>query len=257
MQNQSPFPAQPKDLTDNASSPPSARPQNADNPLYHPPGGAFALLQAALFVVALIVLGQAIGWPGILVKPPAYVLTTIEANRTGMLWGYTSYLLSSLMLIPMAFALGERLKAAGASEFWVSTVTFFGAAGGILKLLGIVRWLIAMPALSAQYAAANSVESKQLIEISYLALNSYGGSIGELLGVQLVTGLWMAGISALMLRQFRARWLGGIGLAAGIAFCITAGRVIAPSLAAVQSVAVPVGILWLFAVGGSMMRRRR
>jgi hypothetical protein len=223
-------------------------------------GGSFAFVAAALFITALVVLGQAIGWPGILREPPSVVFPRIDANRMAMLFGYSCYLLSSLALIPVAFALRERFIASGLSPAVADTITFFGAAGAILKTLGIVRWLSAMPTLASQYVAATTPEARNLLEVAYTALNGYAGSVGELLGVQLVSGVWMAGVGILLLRQFGASWsaklVGALGVLAGFGFLIVSARVFVPSLAAIQAFINPVGLVWIVSLGVLMVWKR-
>jgi Domain of unknown function (DUF4386) len=231
--------------------------QTLHQPLHQPQGALYAFIAAGLFITALIVLGQSIGWPGILRQPPSVVLPTIEAHRMAALAGYAAYLLSSLALIAVAFALRDRLLAAGAPDSAVNALTFFGAAGGILKTLGIVRWLSVMPLLSAEYAAATTPEARTAIELAYLTINGYAGAVGELLGVQLVSGIWMAGISWLLIRHVRARWLGGLGMLSGIGFLIVAGRVFEPSLAALQAAINPLALLWVISLAVVMLRRGR
>jgi hypothetical protein len=222
--------------------------------MHHRFGGGFAILAAFLFVAALVVLGHAIGWPGILREPPSVVFPRIDANKTAMLFGYTCYLLSSLAMIPVAFALRERFIAAGLNVALVDSVTFFGAAGAILKTLGIVRWLSAMPLLASQYVAATTPEARATLEATYFALNGYAGSVGELLGVQLVSGVWMASVGLLLLRAMNRFWTGAIGVTAGVGFIIVAGRVFEPGLAALQAFINPVALVWVFLLGIVMLK---
>jgi hypothetical protein len=228
--------------------------------IQQPFGGTFALVAAALFITALVVLGQAIGWPGILREPPSVVFPRIDANRMAMLFGYTCYLLSSLALIPVAFALRERFIAAGISHAVADTVTFFGAAGAILKTLGIVRWLSAMPTLASQYVTATTAEARSMLEVTYTALNGYAGSVGELLGVQLLSGIWMASVGILLLRQFSTAWLakltGTLGILAGLGFLIVTARIFVPSVAAIQAFINPIGLAWVVSLGVLMVWRR-
>jgi Domain of unknown function (DUF4386) len=238
-------------------------------------GGTFAIISAALFIAALIVLGKAIGWPAILREPASVVLPRIHANHFAMLTGYTCYLLSSLAIIPVAFALRERFIAAGINHPVVDTVTFLGAAGAVLKTLGIVRWLSAMPALAAQYASVSteagsalkhSTLERSTVEITYAALNGYAGSVGELLGVQLTSGLWILGTSLLLLQLLRVSLLKrshwslvllvvSVGFVAGIGFLIVTARIFVPSVAAIQAFINPIGLLWLIGVGVVMLSR--
>ncbi len=225
--------------------------------LHHRFGGGFAIVAALLFVAALVVLGQAIGWPGILREPPSVVFPRIDANKTAMLFGYACYLLSSLAMIPVAFALRERFIAAGANVALVDTITFFGAAGAILKTLGIVRWLSAMPLMASQYVATTSADTRALLETSYIALNGYAGSVGELLGVQLVSGVWMASAGVLMLRTMNRFWTGALGATAGVGFLMVTGRVFEPGLAALQAFINPIALLWVLVLGVEMLKTQR
>jgi hypothetical protein len=174
-----------------------------------------------------------------------------------MLLGYTCYLLSSLALIPVAFALRERFIGAGVSGAVADTITFFGVAGAVLKTLGIVRWLSAMPLLASQYVSATAPEARAMFEVAYLALNGYAGSVGELLGVQLVSGIWMAAASLLLIRKLQALWIGGLGAVAGIGFLIVTARIFEPSIAALQTFINPIALLWVIALGIKMLRPTR
>ena len=227
--------------------------------IQHTFGGIFAVVAATLFIVALVVLGQAIGWPGILREPPSVVFPKIDANRMAMLFGYSCYLLSSLALIPVAFALRERFIASGVNHSIADTITFFGAAGAILKTLGIVRWLAAMPTLASQYVAATTPEASSMLEASYMTLNGYAGSVGELLGVQLVSGIWMASVGILLLRQFGAglavNLVGAVGILAGIGFLVVSARIFFPDVAAIQAFINPIGLAWVVGLGVLMLRR--
>lgn len=225
------------------------------NPLQHPLGAWFAYSASALFIVALVTLGQAIGWPGILREPPATVFPRIHANHVAMLAGYACYLLSSLALVPVALALREKLLAGGVSTFVVDAVTFFGLAGAIFKALGIVRWLIGMPGLAAQYMESTSQSEREVLEVAYLTLNGYAGSVGELLGVQLTSGVWMLGISICVLRRFGRRWVSALGILSGLGFIVLTARIFVPKVAALQSFVNPIGLAWVIALGWTMSRR--
>jgi hypothetical protein len=61
-----------------------------------------ALLQTVLFLVPMIVLGRAIGWPGSLRLPAGEALPLIAREWLAVQIGYWAYLLTSLALIPLA-----------------------------------------------------------------------------------------------------------------------------------------------------------
>ncbi len=215
---------------------------------------ALLALQPALFAVPMVVLGQAIGWPGSLRLPAAEILPLIHAHPGAVQLGYTAYLLVSLALVPLAFALRGWMAAQGQGGWHADALAFLGAAAGILKMLGIVRWLSAMPVLAAQHASADAA-GRAMLEASFIALNAYAGAVGELLGVQLTSGLWLLGLGTILLRTGH-RWLGAWGLASGALFLATTLRIALPEAAALQAAAVPVTLLW-FAGFAAMVARGR
>ncbi|MCX7376367.1 MAG: DUF4386 family protein [Alphaproteobacteria bacterium] len=220
---------------------------------------ALLALQPALFAVPMVVLGQAIGWPGSLRLPAAEILPLIHAHPGAVQLGYTAYLLVSLALVslalvPLAFALRGWMAAKGQGGWHADALAFLGAAAGILKMLGIVRWLSAMPVLAAQHASADAA-GRAMLEASFTALNAYAGAVGELLGVQLTSGLWLLGLGTILLRAGH-RWLGAWGLASGALFLATTLRIGLPEAAALQAVAVPVTLLWFAGFAATVARGR-
>jgi hypothetical protein len=216
-----------------------------------------AVLQVALFAVPLFVLGQAINWPASLRLPPTEALPLIAANKTAILIGYWAYMLVAVALIPLAFALRQWVIEWRGTSLWLDTFTFIGAAAGILKMLGIVRWLVAMPALSTAYGdPATDAAGRKMIEIAYLTLNGYAGTVGELLGVQLMSGVWVMFVSGLLIK--RAWYVTGVaGFAAGCLFVAACLRTAMPAAEILQTIAAPVGLAWFLILAFTMARYGR
>ena len=155
---------------------------------------ALLILEPALFFIAFAVLATAINWPASLGLPYNEILPLINANLGQVRFGYGLYLTSSLLTIPLGLALLMRLGKEPLISLWLAAA--FMAFAAMFKALGIARWLVAMPALANLLAA--DVSKSPAIEAAFTALNEYGGgTLGELLGVGLMTGLW-----ALMLAIF-------------------------------------------------------
>ena len=58
-----------------------------------------------------------------------------------------------------------------------------------------------MPALATLYIDPTiSTGTRESIAVVYLALNDYAGSVGEVLGVSLFAGLWLAIVSLRILQ---------------------------------------------------------
>lgn len=213
------------------------------------------LAHFAFFVVTLVVLATAIGWPEVLRLPPAEVFERIRAAAGATTLGYFSYLISSLLMVPLAFALRDSFHRAGLRGWWLDALSFTGAVAGVLKTLGIVRWLLAMPALAQQHAQAGSASPQRVaIEATYLGVNGYAGSVGELLGVALYSGLWFAGVSAVLLFGLRQRFVGGFGLlVAGLTLAL-ALRPFFPEIGALESIGGPLWLLWLLSLAVALWR---
>ncbi len=68
------------------------------------------LAQVVLFLIPLIVLGQAIGWPASLRLPAAEALPLIARNANAVQIGYWGYLLTATAMIPLVLALHRHAR---------------------------------------------------------------------------------------------------------------------------------------------------
>lgn len=219
-------------------------------------GALLTLAHLAFFVVTLGVLSAATGWPEVLRLPAAEVFERIRAAALANAIGYFAYLVSSVLMVPLAFVLRDSMRRGGLRGWWIDALAFLGATAGVLKSLGIVRWLLPMPALAEQHAQATGESQRMAVEAVYLGINGYAGSVGEMLGVALYSGLWIAGVSAVLLFGFRQRWLGAFGLlVASLTLCL-ALRPFFPEIGVLQSVGGPLWLLWLLGLGTALWRGR-
>ena len=214
-----------------------------------------SLLQAGLFLVPLIVLGLAIGWPASLQLPADKALPLIAREAVAVQIGYGAYLLTALAMVPLAITLRAYAHSKGVRGLMVDTAAWLGAASGVFKMLGIVRWLSAMPVLAELYGSTKDPITKAAIEVSYTVLNGYAGAVGELLGVQLVSGIWLI-LTGLILIKCALRWTGIVGIAIGILFVATCARTFLPQAAILQAIASPLALFWFPMLSISVWRRR-
>ncbi len=177
---------------------------------------ALLVSQFVLMMVPVVVLGRAINWPASLSEPASVVLPLIVAQRGAVAVGYFSYFLSALLLLPIALLL--RRVFAQQDGALLTIATWFGAFAGVLKLFGISRWLLLMPALANSYVdPAATSGTRDTIAVVYDAFNRYAGGIGENLGVMLFAGVWTVLIALVLLRTARLpRWVGWSGIVAGL-----------------------------------------
>jgi hypothetical protein len=213
------------------------------------------LAQVVLFLIPLIVLGQAIGWPASLRLPAAEALSLIARNAHAVQIGYWGYLMTATAMIPLVLALHRHARAQGVSGLVLDTMAAFGIAAAVLKTLGIVRWLIAMPTLAQAHGATADPALRQALEIGYLALNSYAGSVGELLGVQWISGLWLI-LLGIVLARAGLRRNGLASALLGLGFASVALRSLVPSLEILMAILPPLGLGWFLVLALTIGRQR-
>ena len=211
----------------------------------------FLVLEALLAFAPIAVLGPAIGWPASLRNSAAQQLTAIAAAPGALALGYGLYLLYSLAIAPVAIFVAWRV--ASFKGPMAAMIVAFGTLSALTRALGILRWLTVMPVLATSYAAAD-VAGRANIETVFIALNSYGGGIGELFGVALFGGLWLlvAMIAALKYRRL-PKWLAGFGLIAAmlqLALFLPAFGMASPVPVAI---AVSLFAVWLMAFAGHLV----
>ncbi len=103
-------------------------------------------------------------------------------------------------------ALAARLRGGLASPLGL-TVAAFATLSALARSIGILRWLTVMPVLAAAHAAADPAARGQ-IEFVFDALTTYGGGIGEVLGVSLFMALALGLLAIGALRRRRPADLG-------------------------------------------------
>jgi Domain of unknown function (DUF4386) len=147
------------------------------------------VLEPVLFFAAFAILASAINWPASLGLPYNEILPAIAKELTEVRLGYSLYLASSLLTLPLGLLLLHLMREQGRPLVWQMTAAFMAAAA-LFKALGITRWLIAMPALANLLGADPA--NGPAVQASFIALNEYAGAgLGEWMGVGLMSGLWM------------------------------------------------------------------
>ena len=215
------------------------------------------ILVVGAFLVALATLSSAINWPASLDDPAATALPRLLQQRSAVILGYSSYFLSSVLMIPMALALQAAL-ARQRPSLVLSVATAFGVLAGAAKPLGIIRWLSAMPLLAQAYVdPATSDQGRETISVLYQMLNSYAGAVGELLGVALFGGLWALLLGIALLRSGQLpRWLGGLGVVVGGLSLLPLLEIAGVSIGPLLTLSNASWYLWVLATGITLLTRR-
>jgi hypothetical protein len=202
-----------------------------------------------LALAPIAILGPAIGWPASLNAPAAQQLVAIGKAPEAVAAGYGVYLLYSVLVLPV-MALVARRAFGSAAHPMAMLVLALAALSVLARSIGILRWLTVMPQLAAAHATADPAQ-RGVIELVFQALTTYGGGIGELLGV----GLFMAlAVTLAMAGALRRRSLpAGLAVPGLLAAALLASMLL-PSLGLALKVPVAVGAtavsVWMLAYGG-------
>jgi Domain of unknown function (DUF4386) len=178
----------------------------------------FLILQYALMLSAFIILSSSINWPISLDDPADIALPRVLAQSIPMTIGYICYGLVALLLVPATAALNARLGITGALA---GLTLALAAVSAMAKLIGICRWLFAMPVLAQAYTQPGA--DTATLGVLFDVLNGYAGSIGEIIGVGLVSGIWTIIMGAVIFMT-PGRWtrvLGGVVIVTAVLLLLT------------------------------------
>ncbi|SKB61792.1 protein of unknown function [Acetoanaerobium noterae] len=218
--------------------------------------GLFLLIEGLLIFVPMIILGQAINWPDILGEPANVVLPLIHQHSSETLIGYFSYMVYSILFFPAIALIAFNVSKEKYLEpsLWIAAA--FGALSGATRSIGIIRWLSAMPILANLYSAGDNA-AKESISVIFEAINAYGGSIGEDLGVSIFASVSVALISVYILKnKTLPKWTGWFGTAAAIAIAIPALGIFGIDVGVMVIASVAVVQFWFMFLGVYLMFRK-
>jgi len=178
--------------------------------------GSMSLLQGLILFVPMIVLGGAINWPESLSDPAEIALPRLLENEGAVRLGYIVYLIYSIlfavtMILLLRYARSRAVIALGA------LIAGFAIISTLARSVGIVRWLVPAPELAEAYVATTSETERTAISVAFNSMNSYGGTIGEILGVSIFAALsiGLLAVAAVTTRAFPL-WIGILGLIAAL-----------------------------------------
>ncbi len=216
----------------------------------------FLVLEIILFMTAFRILSNAVNWPAGLDEPAGVVLPLIVQQRGAVIGGYYSYMLSAILLIPLSLLL-HRLLAKENSPL-LAIATTFGVLTGVMKSLGILRWLFLMPFLADTYVnPGTSAATRQTVALLYDAFNLYAGKVGEHLGTQLFTAFWV-GLTAIVLVRSRLvwRWIGWLGMVIAIGWLVSLVKDFGVNVGPVVFISMTLLNFWYLALAVSLFQTR-
>ena len=217
--------------------------------------GWASIAQGLLIFVPTFVLGAAIGWPGSLSDPASIALPRLADNEGAVRFGYAAYLLYSVLFavtVTMLARLVEGDMAKGVRRLVVG----FAIASVVARSIGIIRWLAPMPELADAYTSATDDGQRFAIERIYDMLNSFGGTIGEALGVGLFAAISIGLLSIGLLRSSAIpRWIGVWAVISAVALAIGSVELLGVDPGPLLTITVTIAQLWFLATGAWLVAR--
>jgi hypothetical protein len=205
-----------------------------------------------LSFVPVVILGAAIGWPASLGKPAAEQLSAIAANANAVTLGYGVYLLYSVLIAPVMVMLAGRVFGGFLRPVAVC-VAVFAALSALARSIGILRWLTVMPELATAHAKADPA-GRATVELVFNAVHTYGGGIGEILGVGLFMALSVGTLSVAAWRDAdkpgsMPKWLAALGMVSTALMATMLFESLRIAIDVPVAIVVTVLTVWMFAAG--------
>lgn len=213
--------------------------------------GAALIALALAFNLPYARLAATFDYPGILREPPETILAALAAGGPALLATWYAFAACALIFAPLAMAQALGQGRAQRAPSLAIAAAIAGAFAGILQAMGLLRWVLVMPALSGLPDAATT----------FTALHAMGGAvIGEHLG-QLATALHVGLMAAIHRGEGQPRLAATGAITTSL---ITLGSFETPALAlglsgdafALAAIAGYLALtLWLILAGVSLIRR--
>lgn len=219
------------------------------------PAGALLIIAPLVFTAGFTGLQMTFDYPDILRQPAGEVLTRFAAAGIDLHIYWYAMMAAALALIPASVLT--------ALHFWSRNPVLAGlsAAVGVLagfvQALGLIRWVMLVPALAATYTADGATEIDRAMAASIFdAANRYlGVGVGEHLGY-LFTGAWTVLVSAMIVKDRRILALSGVA----ISLAVMAGMLEpfgVPMTADINAIGFSLWALWAVVLGAALLLEGR
>jgi hypothetical protein len=218
--------------------------------------GVLLILLPLAFNLFFFLLARLFAYPAILRSPTATILSRFHAGGLRLRLVWYGFMLTAVLLAPLAVLLGQVLAREGLAVAPGATVV--GVLAAVVQFLGLARWPFLVPALARTYEDPTSGEARR--EATVVVFESFhrylGVAVGECLGY-LFTGAWtvLVGVAMLQSSTFEP-WLAWPGIAIGLLLVAGSLEFVGPfeergwKLAgALVPIAYTAWSLWLLAAG--------
>lgn len=162
--------------------------------------GVLLILLPIAFNAFFLLLGRAFDYPDILRRPTDEILSRFQAGGVSLKLLWYGFMLTAVLLVPLAVLLGQVLAHDGLEI--VPVATTIGVSAGVVQFVGLARWPFLVPELARTHAdPASSQATREATAIAFETFHRYlGVGIGECLGY-LLTGAWTVLVAVAMLQS--------------------------------------------------------
>jgi len=208
------------------------------------------------FNLFFLLLGRAFDYPDILRSPVGTILSRFQAGGLPLKLLWYGFMLTAIMLAPLAVLLGQVLARDGLGL--VPVATTIGVLAAVVQFLGLARWPFLVPALARTYEDPNSgPAAREATAVVFDSFHRYlGVAVGECLGY-LFTGAWTLLVASAMLQSSSFDdWLAWLGIAVGALLVLGSLEFVGPfeehgwkPAATIVPIAYTAWSLWLITAG--------
>jgi Domain of unknown function (DUF4386) len=220
------------------------------------------LLGVVLLNIPYAMLASRFRYPGILRLPPGEILAQFHQGGDALVWIWFGFAWTGFPIVTAMLLLPHALG--GRPDGFLRVGTFLGLVGGILQMVGLLRWTFVVPMLAATYVdPASGPALREATVLAFRTIHQYGGVVlGEHLG-QVFTILWifMTSLSVVRSKSLPA-WLGIFGWCVCGVYLLAQCELLSTVLPGVPTVpkAGLVGSLlwlgWMVALGATLLFHR-
>lgn len=209
--------------------------------------GGLLVAVPLVFTLGFTGLQMTFEYPDILRHPAGEVLERFAAAGVDLHLFWYAMFAAALGLIPAA--IGVAVIWSKDHPFAAALAGGFGVLAGLVQAMGLLRWVMLVPVLAANYVAPGATELDQALAASaFETANAYlGMGVGEHMGY-LLTALWTATVAVLIWNRWRMMaWL-ALPLAAGVAAGMLEPFGV-PYSGLINTIAFSIWPLWALALG--------
>ena len=216
--------------------------------------GILLIAVPLIFTAGFTGLQLTFDYPDILRQPAGEVLTRFAAAGIDLHLYWYAMMAAALLMTGAAIVAGLLLWPANPllAAFSVGA----GLLAALVQALGLLRWVMLVPALAAMYLAPGAEDAERAMAVALFdAANRYlGMGVGEHLGY-FFTAAWTVFIAILILPGQRILGLSGLLIALGV----LAGMLEpfgVPLTGAINAISYSFWALWTLLLGVVLFRRR-